>query len=118
MVAFWKGLNAFRLSPYGKVFRVSERMPENYYQWILPEDKSMLGYIVDNKVLVLINAGNTNNTFEKVSIPNGHWKLIGTNSLIKVVSQSSYITTQNTCHLRSRCTFLLFNQQQNCILYK
>ena len=86
MVAFWKGLNAFRLSPYGKVFRVSERMPENYYQWILPEDKSMLGYIVDNKVLVLINAGNTNNTFEKVSIPNGHWKLIGTNEEIDVIN--------------------------------
>ena len=82
MVAFWKGLNKFRLSPYGKVFRVKERMPDNYYQWILPEDQSMLGYIVDQKVMVLINAGNANNTFKQVSVPGGQWKLIGNNEEI------------------------------------
>ena len=82
MHAFWKGLNAFRLSEYGKVFRVAETVRDDYYQWILPIDKSMLGYIVDNKVMVLINAGNTTKTFEKVSIPKGNWKLIANNKEI------------------------------------
>jgi pullulanase/glycogen debranching enzyme len=85
MYAFWQGLNAFRLSEYGKVFRVSEAVPENYYQWILPEDKSMLGYVVDTKVMAFINAGNAANTFERVTIPKGNWRLIGTNEGINHV---------------------------------
>jgi pullulanase/glycogen debranching enzyme len=82
MLEFWKGLNEFRLSEIGKVFRVSERMPETYYQWILPADESMLGYVVADQVLVLINAGNTSNSFEGIQIPLGQWKLIGNNEEI------------------------------------
>ncbi|MEM7550950.1 MAG: alpha-amylase family glycosyl hydrolase [Bacteroidota bacterium] len=78
MHAFWRNLNKFRLSEYGKVFRVSESVPENYYQWITPEDESMLGYIVNNKVFVLLNAGQNKSTFKEVSLPEGNWKLIAT----------------------------------------
>ncbi len=76
MYAFWKGMNAFRLSEYGKVFRVSEAVGDDYYQWITPTEESMLGYIVDNKVMVLLNAGPQSRIFERVSIPKGNWKLV------------------------------------------
>jgi hypothetical protein len=38
----------------------------------------MLGYIVDNQVLILLNAGRSANSFEDVLLPEGNWKLIGT----------------------------------------
>ncbi len=78
MLAFWQGMNRFRLSEYGAVFRVAEAVPEGYYQWILPEDESMLGYIVDEQVLVLINADRSANYFENLELPAGDWHLIGT----------------------------------------
>ncbi len=84
MHAFWKGLNAFRLSDYGKVFRVKDAMPKDYYQWIIPENKSMLGYIIDGKVMVLINAGANSDAFNKITIPKGNWRLIGNSKGINV----------------------------------
>jgi pullulanase/glycogen debranching enzyme len=82
MYAFWQGLNAFRLSEYGEVFRVHEAVSEDYFQWVLPADESTLGYIVDEKVLVLLNAGAAAATFENISLPQGNWELIGTNEEI------------------------------------
>ncbi len=76
MHAFWKGMNAFRLSEYGKVFRVSEKVPKGYYQWILPKTESALGYIVDEKVFVLLNPGSKEYEFENIDLPEGNWKLI------------------------------------------
>ncbi|KAA3663059.1 MAG: pullulanase [Calditrichaeota bacterium] len=78
MLAFWKGMNAFRFSDYGKVFRVSEPVDEHYFQWITPKNPAMLGYIVDEKVMVLLNAETKANTFKHVSIPAGEWQLIAT----------------------------------------
>jgi pullulanase/glycogen debranching enzyme len=85
MHAFWKGMNAFRLSDYGKVFRVSEKVPEGYYSWILPDDESMLGYVVDGKVLVLLNAGDAEKTFSGIELPEGKWKLIANNNSVNHV---------------------------------
>lgn len=76
MYAFWKGMNAFRLSDYGKVFRISHAVPDGYYQWITPDDESLLGYLVDNRVMVLLNAGTQSNAFHSVSVPEGSWKLV------------------------------------------
>jgi pullulanase len=76
MYAFWQGMNRFRFSEYGKVFRVGESVPKGYYKWILPKEKSMLGYIVDKKVMVLLNAGDKESVFENVALPTGNWKLI------------------------------------------
>ena len=82
MYAFWRGMNRFRLSETGKVFRVSEAVDDNYYRWILPEEKSLLGYLVDEKVLVLLNAGRESYTFEQVELPEGNWKLIANNEKV------------------------------------
>lgn len=84
MYAFWKGMNEFRMSEYGKVFRQSKAVPEGYFQWILPDQESMLGYIVDEKVFVLLNAGDTENEFNDVSLPEGKWKLIATNREVNI----------------------------------
>jgi len=82
MYRFWKGMNAFRLSEYGKVFRVAEAVGEDYYKWILPEDESLLGYIVNQKVFVLLNAGTSKGEFEDISLPEGKWKLVVTNTKV------------------------------------
>ena len=78
MHAFWKGMNAFRNSAYGRNFRVRDAVADNYYQWILPEDQSMLGYIVNERVMVLLNAGQDQKTFTDVFVPAGEWQLIAT----------------------------------------
>ena len=78
MLAYWKGMNAFRNSSFGEVFRIRTAVEEGYYQWILPEDNSQLGYIVDDKIMVLMNASQEEKTFTDVQVPAGEWKLIGT----------------------------------------
>ncbi len=81
MLAFWKGMNDFRLSDHGKVFRVNQSVTDDYYQWILPENHGTLGYIVKEKVFVLLNADSRTNTFS-TTLPPGTWKLIGINDRI------------------------------------
>ncbi len=82
MLSFWKGMNAFRLSEYGEVFRIGETPEEGYYQWITPENQAQLGYIVDDQIMVLINADTVKNSFEGIDVPAGKWKLIATNEEI------------------------------------
>lgn len=82
MYAFWKGLNAFRRSDYGKVFRVANKVDENYYKWILPESNKVMGYIVNKKVLVLLNSGDKSFGFKNIPLPEGKWKLIANNQSI------------------------------------
>lgn len=84
MQAFWRGMNKFRLSDHGQVFRVAEAVKEDYYRWITPEDESMLGYIVNNRVMVLLNANAESRTFSQVTIPEGNWRLIGTNDEVNL----------------------------------
>lgn len=86
MHAFWKGMNEFRLSNLGSVFRVPEAVPKSYYQWILPQDEFMLGYVVDEKVFVLLNAGNEKGNFSDIILPKGNWKLIATNNKVDYVN--------------------------------
>lgn len=76
MQAFWKGMNAFRQSKYGKVFRVAGPVQEGYYAWIAPEEESLLGYVVDDRVMVLLNAADQAHAFQQVDIPSGDWRLI------------------------------------------
>ena len=85
MLAFWKGMNAFRNSSFGEIFRVREAVEEGYYKWILPEDKSQLGYIVNGKIMVLINASQEERMFSGIQVPSGEWTLIGTTDEINHV---------------------------------
>jgi pullulanase len=81
MYAFWQGLNKFRLSEKGKIFRNVEAIPADYYQWIETQNPAQLGYVVNNQVLVLINVDEKANNFN-FELPAGNWKLIGNNQEI------------------------------------
>lgn len=76
MHAYWKGLIALRNSDYGAVFRVGEAVPEGYYRWLLPADERLLGYVVDEKVLVLVNTAEEAASFADVELPAGNWRLV------------------------------------------
>lgn len=82
---FWKGLIDFRLSDAGKVFRNAERV-EGLYQWILPEDGHLLGYIVGGDVLVLLNVGEESGNFAGVTLPDGEWMLIASDDAVDHVN--------------------------------
>ncbi len=86
MQAFWRGLIHFRLSEYGKVFRIADKPEEGYYKWIEPQNKYCLGYIIDEKVLILLNTSDESFTFELPKLPEGNWKLIGNNGAIDHVN--------------------------------
>jgi pullulanase/glycogen debranching enzyme len=76
MLAWWKGLIAFRNSTVGKVFRTPDFPPEDYYRFLTPANAYLLGYVVDERVLVLINTEEHPNTFADVVLPPGRWKQI------------------------------------------
>jgi pullulanase/glycogen debranching enzyme len=79
MYEFWRGLNKFRLSKYGEVFRNENAIPDGYYEWFEPKNEYQLGYLVAQKVFVLINTEEKTNSFDKIILPDGNWKLIANN---------------------------------------
>jgi pullulanase/glycogen debranching enzyme len=83
MQKFWKGLNEFRSSSYGEVFRV-DSASEDYYQFILPENEGQLGYVVDDRVLVLLNPSKVQGYFDTPMLKEGLWQLVGTNQGISL----------------------------------
>ncbi len=82
MLTYWKGLIAWRRSEAGGVFRVGTAVPDGYYQWLLPGDEHLLGYVVARRVLVLINTSDRAMTFANVSLPAGNWRLIGNSTTV------------------------------------
>ncbi|TAE47279.1 MAG: pullulanase [Bacteroidetes bacterium] len=80
MYAFWRGLNRFRMSKYGKVFRMEGRTPDGYYTWVDTINPYQLGYIVAGQVFVLMNTGSHTHDWENVVLPSGTWRLVGNNS--------------------------------------
>ncbi len=113
MYNFWKGMNAFRLSEYGRVFRKSEAVPDDYYQWFAPKEENMLGYLVDNKILVLLNAGSSKGEFKSIKLPAGNWKLIADKDQInhktgiKNKEHLSFLTGNQTIDVKIDPTSLL-----------
>jgi len=82
MFDFWKGLILSRQSSYGKVFRISHKPDGNYYQWLEPKNTNLIGYVVDEKVFVLINTDKKTGKFKDIKLPSGKWFLIGKNDRI------------------------------------
>ena len=76
MQDWWSGLIAFRLSEAGRVFRKGDAVPAGYYDWILPEDPALLGYVVDERVLVLVNVGPKDANVDADVLPDGLWRQI------------------------------------------
>ncbi len=76
MYRYWKGLIALRKSAIGAVFRVAGALRDDYYRWIEPADARLLGYLVDQSLLVLINSADTEGRFRDVRLPEGRWQQI------------------------------------------
>jgi len=72
---YWRGLLALRMSEYGQVFRVAD-VPDGHYRWITPEENTLLGYVVGERVLVLANSGTDEGTF-RFDLPEGSWRQVG-----------------------------------------
>lgn len=72
---YWRGLLALRGSEYGAVFHVTE-MPEGHYRWITPGERTLLGYVVGGRVLVLANSGMREGVF-RFELPGGNWRQVG-----------------------------------------
>jgi pullulanase/glycogen debranching enzyme len=76
---WWRGLLDLRMSEYGSVFRVAE-VPDGHYRWITPEEETLLGYVVGERVLVLANSGEYGGSF-RFDLPDGEWRQVaGTES--------------------------------------
>jgi pullulanase/glycogen debranching enzyme len=80
---YYKDLAALRQSEAGRAFRVKQRAPENYYQWITPENPRAMGYVVNaprihagNGFAVLLN-GSDNAVDFAFQLPEGRWRVIG-----------------------------------------
>lgn len=76
MNEYWKGLIALRRSEHGSVFRIPHAAPDGYIQWIEPANIMQLGYIVDERVAVLVNTGDAVATFNNILFPAGAWQLV------------------------------------------
>lgn len=82
MMNYWKGLIEFRKGRAGRVFRVGRQPPKDYYRWILPDDEHLLGYIVDDTVLVLVNVSDQAGTFGGIEVDPTQWRWISDGSKV------------------------------------
>ncbi len=77
MYAYWRGLINLRKSNIGKVFRIAEKTPDQYYKWFEPENLKLLGYLVADKIFITINTDTVSGSFDNVVLPGGtQWRLI------------------------------------------
>lgn len=79
MYAFWQGLNRLRFSEYGEVFRLQGEKVANHYQWMLPEDPHVLGYVVGERVMVWVNVDDVAHALTGMNVPEGNWRLVANN---------------------------------------
>ncbi len=94
MFDFWKGLAALRKSKYGEVFRIADKPAKDYYKWFKTENKKLLGYLVDNKIFILINTDKKLGNFKDISLPAGDWQKIADIDKINIsegIKEGKYI---------------------------
>ena len=80
---YYRSLIALRRSEQGQAFRVREKPPASYYQWITPDHPRTMGYVVNaprihagNGFVVLLNASDAAMDFQ-FPLPEGRWRVIG-----------------------------------------
>jgi pullulanase/glycogen debranching enzyme len=82
MQAWWAGMIALRNSEIGKVFRLGTVPPAGHYRFITPDNQSVLGYVVGNKVFVATNVGDSAASLDNVTLPAGNWRLVANNDRV------------------------------------
>jgi pullulanase/glycogen debranching enzyme len=94
---WWRGLLRLRFSEYGEVFRVAE-VPDGHYRWITPEEETLLGYVVGERVLVLANCGKYGGSV-RFDLPDGEWlQVAGTESVNLAGVPSEYAVLPGGTH--------------------
>ncbi len=73
MLDWWRGLIALRRSEAGGAFRVAGPVPEGWVREVVGGDDEALGYVVGDRVLVLVNSGDQDTTF---SVATDGWRLV------------------------------------------
>ena len=77
MYKYWRGLIALRNSKAGAVCRLAEKPAADYVKWFEPENVNLLGYMIGERLLVLVNTDMHAGVFEGVTFPgNTSWKLV------------------------------------------
>ena len=85
MTDFWRGLIALRSSSIGDVFTIGHDVPDGYFKWILPDNNQLLGYTVDEKVLVLVNTADDAADFKMDNaLPEGYWIQVSDGSDVNI----------------------------------
>lgn len=90
-LGYYSGLMHLRMSEEGAAFRVASRPPSGYYQWLMPANPKLLGYVVNVPELhagrgfvVLLNADDRPQTFSLRFPGNSAWKLIANGSRVNL----------------------------------
>ena len=125
MLAYWQGLmllrtqilqplidalpakNTNNLESLSKRFVTPSAYTSEFIQFILPENKAMLGYMIGNKILVLINNDNKPNSFDarKMNLK-GRWKLIANSNEINLDGISQKTLIGNPIRANGICIWL------------
>lgn len=75
MEAWWQGLIALRRSARGAVLRVgAEPVPDGYVRFVTPADERALGWMIADRILVMVNAGDAAVDMA-ADLPDGTWRL-------------------------------------------
>src|SRR5690606_7489250 len=75
MQAWWQGLIALRRSVRGAVLRVGkEPVPEGYVRFLTPPDERALGWMIADRILVMVNGGDAAVDMA-ADLPEGTWRL-------------------------------------------
>ena len=75
MLDWWRGLIAVRTGAAGAVFRIGDAVPEGWVREVEGGGEQGLGYVVGDRVLVLVNAGDRPEAF-RPALPAGDWRLV------------------------------------------
>lgn len=76
MLAYWKGLIALRRSDAGSVFRIGTPVAADHYRFLTPPNPALLGYVVGERVFVLLNTSASAQSFAQVTLPDGTWRMV------------------------------------------
>ncbi len=74
MLDWWRGLIALRNSPAGAVFRTASA-DTAAVRFFRPADPHALGYLAGDRVLVLLNTGDSEAVFD-IPLPSGCWQTV------------------------------------------
>lgn len=95
-MAYYRGLVRLRTSEAGRTFRLRERPPAGYAQWLYPGNGQALGFIVNaprqrpgRGFAVLANGSNDTVPFS-LTLPAGRWKVVGDGARIDPAGLPGY----------------------------